>query len=220
MDFSRLAAALDGNAALQRRARLAALSFAVAGRHGAGHGARRRAHRRREGRGRERRLRPDGLAGKLGRVRQAGAGRRLPEPRRHAARRPSAGRGRHPGLGPPHAVPGAGLRRAAAACAVAASGRRRRTGHRARGRPLPAARLQRPAASPLLRGSRAGHSLALPAHRRRRRPAVSRTAERSGRSPRAFASSPSTCRGMASPRRRPASRPRLTSSPPSSTSIP
>ena len=31
MDFSRLAAALEGNAALQRRARLAALSFAVLG---------------------------------------------------------------------------------------------------------------------------------------------------------------------------------------------
>ena len=31
MDFSHLAAALDGNAALQRRARLAALSFAVLG---------------------------------------------------------------------------------------------------------------------------------------------------------------------------------------------
>src|SRR4029450_2523078 len=31
MDFSRLAAALDGNAALQRRARLAALSFVVLG---------------------------------------------------------------------------------------------------------------------------------------------------------------------------------------------
>ena len=31
MDFSRLATALDGNAALQRRARLAAFSFAVLG---------------------------------------------------------------------------------------------------------------------------------------------------------------------------------------------
>ncbi len=62
MDFSRLAAALDGNAALQRRARLAALSFVVLG--GTEPVTVRVGERITvdEGRGRERRLRPDGLA--------------------------------------------------------------------------------------------------------------------------------------------------------------
>ena len=113
--FTRLASALDGNPALQRRARLAALAFTVRSgddaatvevgervvvRPGAASGAA---------------FSLAAAPGSWAEFATAGAGGRLPEPRGHAARRPSAGRRRHAGLWPQHAVPRAALRRAASA---------------------------------------------------------------------------------------------------------
>ena len=76
--------------------------------------------------------------------------------------------------------------------------------------PLSQSRAARPPAPALHRGGRPGHSAALPAHRRLRRPAVPRPAQRRRASPRTTASSCSTCRGTANRRRRTASRTRNT----------
>ena len=84
---------------------------------------------------------------------------------------------------------------------------------RADRRPLSQLRAARPPAPALHRGGRPRHSAALPAHRGLRRPAVSRPAQRQAHHRQLSASSCSTCRGTANPRRRRASRTRNTSSP-------
>ncbi len=179
VEFARLSGALDGNEALRRRARLAALSLTVLSGEEAISVAVGERIAVRSGRCPGRRLQSWRRAGKLGGVRQAGAGPRLPEPGRHAAHGPSQGRGRHGGLWPQLAVPGTALRRSASVARAETFRGRRHAGHRAGGRALPAAGLQRQAAPDLFRGGGRGHSAPLPAHRRRRRRAISRDPERS-----------------------------------------
>ena len=84
---------------------------------------------------------------------------------------------------------------------------------RADHRPLSQSRAARPPAPALYRGGRPGHSAAVPAHRRLRRAAVPRPAQRPAHHRRTIASSCSTCRGTASRRRRRAGRTRSTGSP-------
>ena len=222
VEFTRLAGALDGNEALQRRARLAALSLTVlSGERGdCREGG--RAHRRR-------RPAPQPAPPSASPPRRR-AGRSSPSPCPPSASRAWSACSAWAISGSratwwPMAAISCSSSSSSPPCARRSAPRDVRAavgdaGHRAGGRALPAPGFQRPAAPHLFRGGGRGHSAHLPAHRRRRRAAIPRAPERSPRSPGAFASSPSTCRGTASPRRRRASSARPTGSPPISMSTP
>ena len=165
-------------------------------------------------------LRAEGLAGGLGNVLAAGAAAGRPRPDRHDQDAGAAPRRRPVSL---HVQP-ALLQGPAGAAARAP----RREVHDEPGKPA-----FEPAVGRYLRldiGGKphrlyveeagAGHPARVPAHGRLRRPAVPRPPQRCRDARAASASSPSTCPGTASPRRRPAGRRASTSSPRAPTSTP